>query len=228
MLPPTELTESLSVPAQQVARTTRDHTLTPEQLTILNNILNTEHIADTYTPGVSDPVKKQILELSDRGAYLKNHKSELIKLYLELGMSHPKTYFLAWADLTRGYFNGGYEYWVLTNEVQPNELGIYKTHQHTFLDKIVDSYLSLFEKSPVLRIIYCIGFAVWIAVFLLYLAILKEDKINLFLISLPLLIIATLLIATPVFSEFRYAYSLFCCLPFLITITLLPIKKNNR
>lgn len=32
-------------------------------------------------------------------------------------------------------------------------------------------------------------------------------------------VIATLLIATPVYSEFRYAYSVFCTLPFLLAMT---------
>ena len=223
---PSEPTESLSVPAQQVARTIRDHNLTSEQLDLLNNILDTEHIADIYTPGVSDPIKKQIFELSDQGTFLKTHKSELIKLYIELGISHPKTYFLAWADLTRGYYNSGYDHWVLTYDIQPNELGIERTKQQSVPNKLLDSYLLLFENNPILRIIYCIGFAVWSTIILLYIAITKKDKPNILLIALPLLIIATLLIATPVYSEFRYAYSLFCCLPFLSVATLFPKKDK--
>lgn len=225
---PAESVEALSLPIQQVARTTRDHTLNSDQLALLDHVIDVNQINETYRPWISDPVKKQIWERSDQGAYFNEHKLEFLKLYFDLGFTHPASYFYAWVDLTRGYYNGGYIYWVLFNDVQPNDFNINQSRRHSIPDKIFDTYLSAFENNPILRLIYCIGFAVWSAVALLFISITKKDKISILLISLPLLIIATLLLATPVFAEFRYAYSLFCCLPFLAVITLLPTLRQQN
>ena len=54
----------------------------------------------------------------------------------------------------------------------------------------------------------------------MYLGLLKKDPVALFLPIPVLAVIATLLIATPVYAEFRYAYSLFCVLPFLLAVSL--------
>ena len=60
----------------------------------------------------------------------------------------------------------------------------------------------------------------WLTLLVSYLGFKKKDKLTLFLTVPCMAIIMTLLIATPVFAEFRYAYSLFCCLPFLGAIAL--------
>lgn len=222
---PTEPTESLSVPLQQIAKTIRDNNLSPEELQLLNDFIDTEHIEEIYKPYISDPVKKQVLEKSNYGVAFIEQKNKLVSLYLKLGLTYPISYLTAWIDLTRGYYNGGYDYWVLSDYLHPNDFGIEKTHQNNIFNKLFNSYLLIFEKNQTLRIFYCIGFAVWLTIMLLFIAIINKSKEIVFLISLPLLIIVTLLIATPVFSEFRYAYSIFCCLPFL---TIINLVKTNR
>jgi uncharacterized membrane protein len=57
-------------------------------------------------------------------------------------------------------------------------------------------------------------------------AIIRNDKV-LALIAVPsLMVIATLLVATPVFSEFRYAYSVFCTMPVIGIMACISNKKE--
>ena len=221
-----EIMESLSVPAQQIARVVRDsNDLTANQQELLGHISNLEKVPIVYNPHLSDPIKEQVWFSSGGEDYLSEHKGEYLKLYLELGITHPFDYLHAWADQTKGYFNGGYKYWVISNDITENTLDIYQTNINSAPNKIFNIYLSLFEDNSTLRIIYCIGFFVWSALGLLYIAIIKHNKTTALLISAPLFLIATLWLAAPVYSEFRYAYPLLCCLPFLAIITLHPSQK---
>ena len=225
---PAELIESLSIPAQQITRTIHDNTIKTEQLDLLNNVIDTDQAIQDYDPYFADPIKKQIWHNEEKNLYLKNHKADLFMLYLNLGLNYPLSYYYAWADITRGYYNSGYIYWIMANGVEENSLGINKLHEQNLPNKLFDNYLSLFENNSTLRIIYCIGFAVWITIILLYVAIIKKDKTLSMLITLPLLVIMSLLVATPVSSEFRYAYAVFCCLPFFSVSILLPSSREKR
>ncbi|MCR5233446.1 MAG: hypothetical protein K6E53_06000 [Lachnospiraceae bacterium] len=58
-------------------------------------------------------------------------------------------------------------------------------------------------------------------------ALLRKDKVGAF-VSLPILaVVASLLVATPVFSEFRYIYAAFCTLPMVMAIALRPIEEEG-
>lgn len=52
--------------------------------------------------------------------------------------------------------------------------------------------------------------------FLCFASIARKDKTGIFMAIPVLAIIVSLLISTPVYAEFRYAYSVFCSLPFVI------------
>ena len=70
-----------------------------------------------------------------------------------------------------------------------------------------------------------IGLFTWIDILMLMIALLRKDKIGIF-VSLPILVVvASLLVATPVFSEMRYIYASFCALPMVIVIALRPLNN---
>lgn len=214
-----EKMESLSIPAQQIARTIKDkNDLTDDQKELISNVSNFDEIADTYVPWLSDPIKEQVWHSTGGEEYLSTHKNDFVRIYLELGFTHPIQYTQAWVDQTKGYFNGGYNYWVISNDITENDLGIERKNEQSAQNKIFNLYLDVFEKNDFFRIIYCIGFHVWVIIWLLYCSLFQKRKLDTFIICIPLSLILTLLIASPVFSEFRYAYPLFCCLPFLAII----------
>lgn len=103
--------ESLSIPMQQIARVVVDENdLSSQQTELLSKVIDIEKIPDSYSPILHDPIK---LLVREKGTvkYLKEHIAEYTKLYLELGLKHPIKFVEAWVDQTKGYWNGGYEYW---------------------------------------------------------------------------------------------------------------------
>ena len=210
-----DMVESLSIPVQQVARVvTEEKELTKEQYELLSKIIKVENIQNKYKNYISDPIKWEIRNYGNQ-QYLKDNKIEYLKLYLSLGIKYPKEYIKAWIDQTKGYWNGGYKYWIWSNGVTKNELGIERKVNSKVLQNFTNKYLELYDKESILSLFVSIGFNTWILIIVFLYDIAKKKKEA--LLALPILfLIGTLIIATPVYSEFRYIYSLFLCLPFII------------
>ena len=219
--------EALSIPAQQIARVVvNGHELSEEQSELLGQVVDIDRIPETYVSYISDNIKNLVREKGNQD-YIKTHRLEFIKLYFELGLEHPKSYVYAWVDETRGYWNAGYNYWRWSTGLQENELGIQRTVNSETVANKLSLYLNLWETNPILQLFISIGFYTWIILLCVYNAIIKKNKASLF-IGVPFLaVIATLLIATPVYAEFRYAYALFCGTPFVSIISLYDLNKTN-
>lgn len=225
----TDTIESLSIPSQQIASTLKYHldTIPEEDIKLINHLADVNELADAYSPTIHDPIKNVIRKHGDQN-YLKEHTVEFISLYIRLGLHYPIQYLKAWIEQTKGYWNGGYDYWIWANSIQINNYGIERKGDKP-LNNLFDSYIESFHIIPFLRPIISIGLIVWILLILLYLAITRKNKINLFLLIPILATWGTLLIATPVFSEFRYIYFAFTTAPFLTIITFIePSKKTTN
>lgn len=208
--------ESLSVPAQQIARVVVDHNdLSEEQRALLGEIVNVEAIPEAYLPYISDPIKNLVRESRNQD-YLTEHKAAYLKLYLSLGISHLDTYIYAWIDLTKGFWNGGYDYGIWSGSVRKNDFGVERIVHSEKTRVTLEEYLWLYPNIPVLQIFVCIGFFVWLTMGFGILCILRRDKEGFFLTIPVLAIVLSLMVATPVYAEFRYAYAVFCCVPFLL------------
>lgn len=211
-----DLIESLSIPAQQIARTVVDcNDLSNEQKKLLNNVVNVEEIENAYVPYISDNIKN-LVRATNNQQYIKENVNKFIKLYIDLGIKHPLTYINAWVDQTKGYFNSGYDYWITSREIYSNNYGIYLVVNSSLVESLITTYKSFVHNFELTRPLVSIGLHTWAAIIVLYLGIIKKN-INTILIITPLLgIIGTLIIASPVFCEFRYAYAIFTCLLFVI------------
>lgn len=221
--------ESLSIPLQQISRAVLEgKPLTSEEEQLLNQVVDVERIPETYTGRISDPMKMLVRERNNQ-AYLQSHKLEYLKLYITLGLKNPSVYVHAWVDETKGYWNGGYRYWRWYDEEiaayfgAPNELGLENTVFSASARQAYLSYASLFT-TPVLQPLSSLGLYTWALLLGAYAAWLKRDKNALFTTVLPIMIVGTLLAATPVYAEFRYAYSVACVLPMVIAACLSPKK----
>lgn len=208
--------ESLSIPAQQIARIVSDcDDVREEQKELLRKIVDADQIPDVYIPYLSDPIKKLVRETGNI-QYLTNHKAVYIKLYLEMNLAHLDKSMEAWIDQTRGYWNGGYFYWWWVDQVVENDIGAERVVHVPTMKQAMDKYLWMYTDNPVLQIFLSIGFHVWIVLILMVLCIVRRNREGLFL-TIPLIsIVISLLVSTPVYSEFRYAYAVFCCIPFLL------------
>ncbi len=221
-----DVIESLSVPVQQIARVVEEGCeLEHWQRELLSNVIDIDKISENYTPGISDPIKKMVRQKGNQHLLIEQ-RGEYVKLYLSLGRAYPMVFLRAWIDQTRGYWNAGYEYWRWYTKVFENDLGIERTTNSTAIDLMLSEYLWLFTNIQGLRLFLSIGLFVWIDMLMLMKALLGKDKAGVF-VSLPVLVIvASLLIATPVFSEFRYIYAAFCTLPMVMAITLRPLETQ--
>lgn len=221
---PVDTIEYLSVPAQQIARVIKEcDDVKEEHRELLGRIVDVERLPEVYDVFISDPVKALVRQKNNQ-EYLTNHKAAYLALYIEMGLAHPGQYLTAWIDLTKGYWNGGYSYWIWLGEIGENKLGIEGTVNMETGKSVVEEYIWTFIDSPVLRIFVSIGFHVWLTLAVLCVCIVRKNKAGIFLTVPVLSIIVSLLVSTPVFSEFRFAYAVFCCIPFLLVA---PFYKEN-
>ena len=220
--------EALSIPAQQLARVITDGAeLNEKQLSILNKVIDVDRIAENYQPQLSDPIKNLVRERNNQ-EYITEHKSDFVILYLEIGLEYPHKYIEAWVDQTKGYWNSGYPYWRWATWIQENNLGIKNTIYNRNVQIVIDEYLSVWENTSLLQIFISIGFYVWIILLCLYNSIIKGNKGEILVAGIFLCVIISLLMATPVYAEFRYAYAIFCGEPFIIVSSLFGKKHHSE
>ena len=223
-----DLMESLSIPIQQVALDViENNDFTEEEMRLISQVADVERIPETYEWYIADPMKNLIRESHNQQA-ISEHKSEYLDMYLSRVCKHPWTYVKAWVDQTKGYWNSGYPYWIWCLYTDGQDIGIYSTVHSGGMNKAVNSYLSHFSKYQVLKPFFSIGFFVWCILLCLYVSIIKKDKVSALMTIPVLMIILSLLVATPVFSEFRYAYSVFCTMPVIAVMTFIGYKQNQH
>lgn len=212
-------TEALSVPFQQIARViTNNRPLTQGEEGMLSRIFNLNLIPDLYNPMIADPIKFNAFRQNQR-EYLLEYWQEYLILYLRLGFRYPMDYLKAWVDQTKGYWNGGYTYWVYTQGVYENTFGVSATYGSNWISRLFDTYVMYWEKFDFLKLLTSIGLQVWILVSCTLVNALKKRKE--FLLAIPLLVLAVgLWLGTPIYAEFRYAYPFFLAVPFLSVITI--------
>ena len=211
--------ESYSIPIQQVAYViTFGRELTGEQIELIDTIVDIEKVPARYIPYISDSMKMLIREKNPE--YFAQHQAEYFKLWLELGLKYPGDYVKAWIEQTKGYWNGGYEYWIYESSIIPNEYGLSTVKASGLLTAFFDTYFDFFDNTLIAQPWKSIGLHVW--ALLAVVAVNVVNKKKEFLLTVPIVaVILTLLIATPVFAEFRYAYAVFTTLPFVGVVSLL-------
>ena len=216
--------EGLSVPLQQVARViTEGGTLTEEETVLIDTILDIEEVPEIYTEHCVDPIKDAIR--AKNYPYLQEHKGEFLKLWLGIGARYPWEYVEAWVEETKGYWNGGYEYYIYAQYVSDNDYGMYMVRQDNLIHDLVKAYFTLTRETVFFEPLQSIGLHVWILSLLCFFNLIHNRKE--FLLTVPVLaVVFTLWLTTPVFSEFRYAYCLFTALPFILPVSL--FKKENE
>lgn len=213
---PSNFRESLSIPIQQIARVVKDQgEITPKQRELIADVIDIERIPELYHGHISDPVKFAV-----DGDHVQAHKGEYLKLWLEIGMQNPVVYLHAWIDQTRGYWHNGYNYKVWFSGVQENDFGVFAAQAGQWMHAAFNRYCDILTDSQVLAPLRSIGLHAWLLLALLTLNLLRREKEKVFLGIPVLMLLGTLLAATPVYCEFRYAYALFTVLPMYLLISL--------
>lgn len=222
-----DFVESLSVPVQQLARVIAcNESLSSEQLTFVENIMDVTKVAEVYQPDVSDNIKNLIRESGND--YLETHKGDFFRHWFFIGLSHPKTYFDAFVAQTVGFWYPDVSYEVgLADGIYPNAFGLsWQPILHgNAVIKLKEVLFKLHELIPLYGALWSMGFMLWVLILTLTLCLRNEKPANA-LIGLPvLLLMLTLIIATPVATEFRYAYALFYGMPLFFTAPFVDQKS---
>ncbi len=225
--------ESLSIPAQHIARVITDgHELTDEQKELLSHAVDMNAVAGTYNENVSDPIKNLIRTTGDI-EYIDAHKSEYFKLWLELGIKYPGAYLRAQIEQTKGYWYPDCHYWAMSNYCQESDvLTIYKDRlTPAWLTSVLDDVGFYLPLLPFGGLLFSIGLASWVTLTLFALCGIRgrKDEMTVFFPVLALLL--TLCAVTPVYAEFRYSYAMYTTLPLYALIPFadrLPAKDQSK
>lgn len=224
-----DLIESLSIPAQQIAAVIcNDRPLDEEELALIENVVDLTYIKDLYNPYFADNIKE--LVRAGNQPYLEEHKGEFLKLWLRLGLKYPGDYLTAYIDQTYGYWYPDSFYPVAEAEgVSATTLGVSHTPliRGPLVVKGKEIALKLGGMLPLYGTLWSMGIACWVLLFCIANALVRRElsKLILYLPSIALLL--TVLIATPVATEFRYVYFMIFSLPFYIITALMPVQANK-
>ena len=221
---PADAAEMLSIPAQQIARVVQeDRALEPEEREVLSQVFEMDTLAKDYDPWTSDAVKNNMRR---RGLeYLEGHRLELLKTWLKLGLRYPADYVRAWVEQTKGYWNAGYDYWIMEHGVIPNDLGCAATVRAPAARLVIAVIFEAYERLPLFDALHSVGLHTWLLAASLIGCAARRGRE--YLISLPgLMIVLTLMLSAPVYCEFRYAYALFTTLPAALCLPWLSAKRR--
>ncbi len=219
--------EYIGIPLQQVGRmAVKNVEFTEDEQKLLNKLMPIKDMKKEYKPISSDGIKfskKYNMEVFNE------NKMEYLKLWLKLVLKHPAIATEAYFTSTLGYYYPGVQYWTIAYEVYENDLGIYTSPKispyiQNLTRKLEDRNL------PIVTITWSIGLCFWIIAIFTYLSVYRKNKKSL-LVYIPVWgIWLTMLIATPVYAEFRYVYGAFVSLPLLILFPFLNSKeaKNEK
>ena len=222
----TEMVEILAVPFQQIARVIAlDLPIGEEDMAFLKEVFWIDRVKELYTPYIVDPIKFEAMR-PDGEAFIKANMGEFIRLWIRLGIQHPGEYVKAWVEETKGYWNGGYYYWIYIRGTYPDISGIGGFHPDNLGKKLFDALFRYTEKPIILEPLYSIGLQVWAIICCCFVCFARKRKE--FLIAIPMLVLSAVLwIMTPVYAEFRYAYPMFVTCPLILLTTVFSGEKGQ-
>lgn len=210
-----DFVESLSIPIQLAARVYADEEpVSEEDDTMWNRIVDTSRIPETYESFCSDHMKN-LIRMGDPGR-LDSNKGEYLRLWLRFGLEHPAAYARGYIDATKGYWYPdvpnriGYDDLIAEN---PYGLTARPLLHSPLTIKIKELVFKLPDMVPLYGLLFSLGFMLWLCILLAGKTLVHADR-RLTLVFLPnAAVMATLFAATPVYNEFRYAYSMLLTVP---------------
>ena len=219
--------EALSIPLQQFARMMKNDAdkLTDDEKARIYKYLPVENLGELYFPQISDPVKNNF----DDEAF-KEDKIGFIKLWVKLCLKCPRTAVESFLCNCYGYWYPEAIHWVVGREVYQSNLEKEQSLQLKDTPVVdlqgLEEWDKLLDRRdlPLNSMIYSIGFVFWIVLSMLVYSIYKKQY-KFILIYLPIIFLWLTCLASPVFGEFRYIYSMFTCLPLLIGV---HFRKNKE
>ena len=226
---PPDTIEGLTMPTQHIlCAYLKGGELTEEEIEMIDQVAPVERVGDYYNPWLFDPVKNYIREEGNQQV-IEDNKWEYFRMWLKVGLRNPLQYIVAQVRQTCGYwaYSGrDYEYVYGEYYMVDNPFGI--TTQRKFftydnelaMHDFLMGFLDLYNK------IWSLGLNTWLMVFGIAYMVYNGRNVMIYVPFIMMLV--TLLLATPVYNEFRYAYGLFAAFPVLFHYTFEADHITNR
>ena len=205
--------EYIGMPLQQIGRMTfKNVKFTNKEKELLNKLMPIEKMAVAYNPRISDGIKFN--EYYNRNTFDEN-KMEYFKLWLQLVCKHPTIALESYTISTLGYWYPNIEYWSIENKITENEFNL---EIQSKLPAISDKFFKKIEgrNVPLLNIEWSIGLCFWIILIFGVLSFKLNGKNGIYPYIPIFGIWITMMIAAPVYAEFRYVYGAYTSLPLLM------------
>lgn len=223
-----DLIESLCIPTQQIAAVLcNDRELTAEERGLIENVVDLTYIKELYNPTFADNMK-ELVRAGDQ-EYLASHKKEFFKLWISLGLRYPGDYLDAYIQQTYGYWYPDSFYLVAEAEgVSATELGVSTRHLigGPLVVKGKELAIKLGSIVPIYGTLWSMGVACWVLLFSMGTVLVRRETRKLLCYLPSVLLLFTVLIATPVATEFRYVYFMVYSMPFYLMAAMLPYSPE--
>ena len=202
--------------------------LTGEEIQMIDRVVPVEQVGDYYNAWLFDPVKNFIREEGNQQVIADN-KWEYFKLWLRVGIRNPLQYMVAQVRQTSGYwaYSGrDYEYVYGEYYMVDNPFDITTQRKLFTYDNELAMHDFLMGFQDLYNKVWSLGLNTWLMVFgMAYMAYNRRNA----MIYVPfVMLLATLLLAAPVYNEFRYAYGLFAAFPVLFHYTFGADRVTDR
>jgi hypothetical protein len=221
----------LSIPVQQISRTVaHDGNISDNDRIGIEKIASLENIKEKYVFWLSDPT----VELFNR-EIREIKKWQYMKLWSSIFLKNPAIYLDAFIyqtygfwyplDLSRDYVEKGIDR--RYSEQKNIDLKITQKPISVFFNRLLDSIFDITRFSGI-ALIWGIGVHIILIIYCGIIFWIRGNK-QLLLCLLPCLFIwGTLLISTPLYIEWRYAFSFFTVLPIVVVLAFFNSPSNNE
>ncbi len=215
--------ESVGIPLQQISYTiVRDGNLKEEDKEFIEKIIPIRTIEENYSPVLADNIK---FNSEFDTAFFEENKVEFLKLYLRLLPANLPCYVQSYLLSTVGFWHIEPIEWLGAEGVNENEMGIYgvdylKKCLHLDWRENMSAALEGMRKWPVTNV----GLLVWLVFFYILISFIQKQPWKA-LLALPLVgCWLTIMIATPVCSQFRYVYYYYLILPVVCVMIFVKMR----
>jgi len=177
-----------------------------------------------YVPYLVDPIKWSPTFDYD---YFYYNRGEFISLWYHELLRHPGTYFQAWADQTKGFwdpFTSKPPQYAET-QIDPNRYGIAQTNLLAKFTGIDMSAALAYDQIP--KYFIGAGLLVWVTALVSVLVIVRK-RTRLLIVLIPALsTIGIMFVSTPLGYSLRYVVCLVFTLPLMVFLPFSEVKESR-
>lgn len=216
-------TEYLAIPLQQIGRMAyKEVKFTEEEEKLINKLIPVDTLKRSYNPEIVDSIK---FNDEYNAEVFEKNKFKYLTLWASLCFKHFDIATEAYLTSTLGYWYPNIDYWTVVTKIDKNNIGLKDSSLLPSSVKNLTNELTT-KNIPVLNFFWSIGLGIWL-IFISFTVAIKRKNIKALYIFVPVFgIWLTMMVATPVFAEFRYIYSAFTCLPLLLLASYIVKSKS--